>query len=95
MASSGKLRLGEIVPTLCRALGAYAAGADDEAVRLLDQAMPDLPKVAGSHAQREVFEDTLIACCLRSGKRDRAHALLTQRLARRPRPLDKAWLAQV
>lgn len=94
LAASGKLRQGEIVPTLCRALGAYTAGADDEAIRLLDRAMPDLPRVAGSHAQREVFEDTLIAACLRSGRRDRARELLTRRLARRPRPQDKTWLAR-
>jgi tetratricopeptide (TPR) repeat protein len=94
LAASGKLRQGEIVPALCRALGAYATGADDEAIQLLDRAMADLPRVAGSHAQREVFEDTLIVACLRSGRRDRARKLITQRLARRPRPQDKVWLAK-
>jgi tetratricopeptide (TPR) repeat protein len=94
LAASGRLRQGEVVPTLCRALGAYAQGADDEAIRLLDQAMADLPRVAGSHTQREVFEDTLIAACLRSGQGERARALLSRRLERRPRRLDAAWLAR-
>lgn len=94
LAGSGKLRQGDIVPALCRALGAYATGADDEAIRLLDQTMAELPRIAGSHAQREVFEDTLIAAYLRSGRQDRARDLLIRRLERRPRPLDTVWLAR-
>lgn len=90
--ASGKLRQGEIVPALCRALGAYVRGEDAEVIRLIDGALPELPRVAGSHAQREVFEDTLISACLRAKRTDRARELLTRRLARRPRRQDAKWL---
>jgi hypothetical protein len=55
--------------------------------------MPDLTRVAGSHAQREVFEDTLIAAWLGCGRGDRARSLLANRLARRPRAQDTVWMA--
>jgi hypothetical protein len=81
-----------VVPTICRSLGAYARGEYSEAATLLDRAMPDLTRIAGSHAQREVFEDTLIAACLQSGKHARAREVLTARLGRRPRAQDRSWL---
>jgi Tfp pilus assembly protein PilF len=93
-AEEGKLPQGQVVPTLCRGLGAYARGEYAEAAMLLDAATPDLTRIAGSHAQREVFEDTLIAACLRSGRLARARALLTARLKRRPRARDRAWLGR-
>jgi tetratricopeptide (TPR) repeat protein len=91
--ADGKLPQGRVVPTLCRGLGAFARGEDAEAADLLEAAMPDLTRVAGSHAQREVFEDTLIAALLGCGRFERARRLLDQRLARRPRAQDAAWLA--
>jgi len=90
--AAGKLPQGRLIPDLCRALGAFAAGEDAKAIELLDRSMPELKRVAGSHAQREIFEDTLILACLRAGKAPRARQLLEARLKRRPRPLDRAWL---
>ena len=43
-------------------------------------------EVGGSHAQREVFHDTLLAAALRADLEDRAAALLQRRLAKRPNP---------
>jgi hypothetical protein len=91
-ADEGTLPQGQVVPTICRSLGAYARGEYSEAATLLDRAMPDLTRIAGSHAQREVFEDTLIAACLQSGKHARAREVLTARLGRRPRAQDRSWL---
>jgi tetratricopeptide (TPR) repeat protein len=90
--AAGKLPQGGVVPALCRGLGAYARGEYQEAATVLDAAMADLTRVAGSHAQREVFEDTLIAACLKCGRVDRARRLLAARLGRRPRVRDSAWL---
>lgn len=90
--AEGKLPQGAVVPALCRGLGAYARGEYQEAATLLDAAMADLTRVAGSHAQREVFEDTLIAACLKCGRVDRVRRLLAARLERRPRARDSAWL---
>jgi hypothetical protein len=56
--------------------------------------LPELARIGGSHAQREVFEDTHIVACLRAGERDRAAERLTARLARRPSSRDECWLAE-
>lgn len=92
LVADGKLPQGAIVPLLCRALGAYADGDFDEAARLLEDASGDMARIAGSHAQREVFEDTLIAALMRAGRGARAREILEQRLARRPRAQDRRWL---
>ncbi len=91
----GRLPQGRVVPLLCRGLAAFARGDAAEAADLLAAAMPDLTRVAGSHAQREVFEDTLIAAWLGCGNQERARALLAERLTRRPRAQDAAWMAEV
>jgi len=88
----GKLPQGAVISALCRGLGAYARGDYEEAATVLDKGMADLTRVAGSHAQREVFEDTLIAACLKCGRAERARRLLAVRLDRRPRAQDSVWL---
>lgn len=65
---------GKVVPTLCRALAAYAKQDWPRAIDLLEAAMPDLPRVGGSNAQRDVFLLTLIAACRRAGQPQRAAA---------------------
>jgi hypothetical protein len=52
-----------------------------------------LPRIGGSHAQREVVEDTLIVAFLGSGQSGKAARLLRSRLARRPSARDEGWLA--
>jgi hypothetical protein len=91
--SEGELPPGAVIPALCRAIAAYSRGDDAESIALLETALPELPRIGGSHAQREVFEDTLIAACLRARRNQRARALLESRLARRPRSQDRRWLA--
>jgi len=92
LVADDKLPQGPIVPLLCRALDAYAQGDFAAAARLLQEARGDFARMAGSHAQREFFDDTLIAALLRQGERARARELLQQRLARRPRQQDVRWL---
>jgi hypothetical protein len=89
----GKLPPGRVVATLCRGLAAFARGDFREAARELEQALPELPRIGGSHAQRELFEETFIAACLRAGLEEKAAALLRARLARRPSARDWRWLA--
>lgn len=81
------------MPMLCRGLIAYAAGDLAEAIAALEAALSELPRVGGSHAQRELYEDTLIAALLAAGRPQRARVLLAARLSRRPRARDSAWLA--
>jgi tetratricopeptide (TPR) repeat protein len=92
LAGAGRLPSGETAPVLCAAVAAFARGNPDEAAHILEDARPDLPRIGGSHAQREVFEDTLIVADIRAGRRDEALLLLRARLARRPSRRDREWL---
>lgn len=69
--------------------GDYSAASD----RLL-AIEHDVPLVGGSHAQREIFEDTLIETLIRAGRTEDASTRLRARLERRPSALDEAWLAR-
>ena len=60
LARDGRLPSGNVAPALCAGAAALARGANAEAARLLEAALADLPRIGGSHAQREVFEDSLI-----------------------------------
>jgi hypothetical protein len=93
MAAAGRLPAGEVTPALCAGVAAFAEGRYADAARLLAAALPELDRVGGSHAQRELFADTLIAARLRAGEPERAAELLRARLDRRPSSRDAAWLA--
>jgi hypothetical protein len=58
---------------------------------LLEPAMSELVRIGGSHAQRELWEDTLIVACLRGGHADKAAKLISARLERRPSARDEVW----
>ncbi len=89
----GKLPQGPVLASLCRGVAAFARGDYCDAARELENALPELPRIGGSHAQRELFEDTVIAACLRAGLAQNAAARLRARLARRPSARDARWLA--
>jgi hypothetical protein len=84
----------DIVAPIVRALIATLTDRPDEAVRILDDVMADLPRVGGSNAQREVVEDTLLYAYVESGQSDKARPLLEARLQRRPHVLDSRLLAR-
>jgi hypothetical protein len=92
--AAGRSPQGAVVPALCAGAAAFARGNDDEAVARLGAALPELARVGGSHAQREVFEDTYIVACLRAGEHAKAVSRLNARLARRPSARDQRWLAE-
>jgi hypothetical protein len=76
---------------ICRGIRAFAAGDNDEAIRLLEPVMSELVRFGGSHAQRELWEDTLIVAYLRAGYGNKAAELISTRLDRRPSARDTAW----
>lgn len=91
---AGRLPQGSVVPELCAGAAAFARGDYAEAVEGLASALPELDRIGGSHAQREVFEDTYIVACLRGGELSKAAERLRSRLTRRPSARDERWLAQ-
>ena len=60
----------------------------------MEPIVPRLARIGGSHAQREVFEDTYLEGCLRAEQYDKAEAVLTQRLRRRASVRDMIWLGR-
>lgn len=77
--------LGEVVVPLLEGLHAFARGDYATAVARIEHVDARIVEVGGSHAQREVFHDTLLAAALRGGQ-PRAVQLLERRLAKRPNP---------
>jgi tetratricopeptide (TPR) repeat protein len=84
----------EVVLPLARGLEAFGQGSYQDAIRWLEPLDGQLVRVGGSHAQWEVFEDTLLQAYLRAGQFERAEALLRRRLARRSSARDVVWLEQ-
>jgi len=70
---------------LLEAFAAFAAGHPDRAIDLLIDIRPRANAVGGSHAQRDVIDLTLIAAAARGGDDSLARALVTERIARKPR----------
>ena len=98
-AGKGEALAAEVMVPLLRGLGAFAQGAYDQALGFLEPVfgaahLGQLVRIGGSHAQREVLEDTLIVAYLRTQRFDKAEHLLRTRLKRRSSPRDLFWLAQ-
>lgn len=93
-AADGKLAPGLPMIDICRGIRAFAAGDHHGAIGILEPVMPEVTRFGGSHAQRELWEDTLIVAYLRGGYGDKAAGLIASRLDRRPSARDEAWAQQ-
>jgi len=93
-AAEGKLAPGRSAIDICRGIKAFADGDHDGAIRLLEPVMADVVRIGGSHAQRELWEDTLIVAYLRGGYAEKAAGLISARLDRRPSARDETWSRQ-
>jgi hypothetical protein len=91
--SDGKLAAGPVVPQICRAVRAFAAGDARGCVAHLEPVLGDVVRIGGSHAQREIIEDTFIVALIRAGELPRAREQLDRRLHRRPSLRDARWRA--
>jgi hypothetical protein len=91
--AEGKLPAGAVVPAIFRALAAFADGDYASCVQTLTPVLNEVVRIGGSHAQRELIEDTYIVALMRSGDLPRARTLLDARLHRRPSLRDRRWQA--
>lgn len=91
--SKGKLPAGSVVPETCRAVRAFADQDYQACATILEPVAADVVRIGGSHAQREMIEDTLLIALMKSGQAAKARRLLDQRLHRRPSVRDTQWLA--
>lgn len=76
--------MAELGAAVCEAV---LADRERRFARVIDLLLPlrdTLVRIGGSHAQRDVFEQKLIAACLAEGRHEPARDLLTERLHRRP-----------
>ena len=93
-AADGKLAPGRAAIELCRGIRSFAEGDNAGAVRFLEPAISELARIGGSHAQRELWEDTLIVAYLRAGHGDKAAGRISARLDRRPSAREKPGRAR-
>ena len=91
--AQGKLAPGTVVPTICRAMRAFADGDYAACVGALRPAADEVVRIGGSHAQRELIEDTLLVALMKCGESGEALRLLDARLHRRPSRRDARWRA--
>lgn len=74
----------EVGLPVARAMLAHAEGRDEDAVAELWSVRRIVHRFGGSHAQRDVVEQTLVDAAVGAGQADLAAALLRERLNRRP-----------
>jgi hypothetical protein len=82
--ADGRLPAGSVLPIVAEAFGAFARGEWESVIRLLTPEVERFVRVGGSRAQRDLFENTLLAAYFRAGRSAEATALLERRLDRRP-----------
>jgi len=79
--------------TVRDALAAFAEEDYGTCAQTLASVLGEVVRIGGSHAQRELIEDTFVVALMRSGDLPRARALLDARLHRRPSLRDTRWRA--
>ncbi len=63
--ADGKLLAGSVVPNICRAMRAFAGEDYAACVAQLEGVLGEVVRIGGSHAQREIIEDTFIVALIR------------------------------
>ena len=83
---------GTVALPMVLGVAAFAAGDHAGALRHLEPVEREFHRVGGSHAQWELFEETMVVCYLRLERYDDALRLVGRRLQRRASPRDRRWL---
>lgn len=82
--AEGRLPSGTALPRVAEAFGCFARGDYDGAIARLEPVVDQFVRIGGSRAQRDLFENTLLAAYWRSGRASSAAGLLERRLDRCP-----------
>ena len=85
----------EVVEPLCGGLAALVEGDPDRAIPALAVAVRGADRLGGSAAQQEVVLETLVHALVVAGRTSAACGLISERLDRRPSPVDRRRLAQL
>ncbi|HUG37973.1 MAG TPA: hypothetical protein VML54_13535 [Candidatus Limnocylindrales bacterium] len=73
---------------------AFVAGDHAGALAHFEPVEKEMHRVGGSHAQWELFEETMVVSYLKLGRQKDAERLLRRRIAHRPSPRDLVWLGE-
>lgn len=93
LAAKGNLAA-EVGLPLVEGVAAFASGDHAGALRHFEPVEADIHRMGGSHAQWEIFEETMVVAYLRLGRHEEAARLLRRRLGRRASQRDARWLAE-
>ena len=94
-ADGGDLFIKDVVLPLTQGIDAFGREDYTDAVRYFEPVFPQLVRVGGSHAQREVFEDTFLEAFIRAEQWEKAESMLSERLQRRDSVRDTFWSGRV
>ena len=83
---------GTVALPMVQGTAAFVAGDHAGALAHLEPVEGEFHRVGGSHAQWELFEETMVVCYLALERYDDALRLVRRRLQRRASPRDLGWL---
>lgn len=92
-AGSGDILAQEVALPLVLGIEAFGRGAYDDTIRYIEPITDDIVRIAGSQAQRRIFEETLLRAYMLAGRYEQAERVLRQRLEHRHSGRDFFWLA--
>jgi hypothetical protein len=81
-----------VAHSLVQGIAAFAAGDHTGALGHFESVEAEVHRIGGSHAQWEIFEETMVACYFALERYDDALRLVRRRLERRASPPDLRWL---
>jgi predicted Zn-dependent protease len=93
LEAAGRQPAGPVVAALVEAVSSFVRGNWARTIALIEPVTDEIVRVGGSHAQRDLVENTLLDAYERDGRPEAAAALLRRRLERRPCPAETARLA--
>jgi hypothetical protein len=86
----------EVGLPLMRGLVALAHGDADGAAELIYPVRALAARFGGSHAQRDLVDQTLLAAAAQGGRRDIGRALINERSMAKPvTPLTRHWIERL
>jgi hypothetical protein len=91
--TAGAPGVAEVLPAVATAFADLLEDSPSSAADALLGVLAHGGRLGGSHAQREVLEDTLLAALVRAGRTEEAARALMRRLDRRPSATDSLRLA--
>ncbi len=84
----GRLPAGTVGATLSRAYGHFASEQWGDAIEVLEGILPEVVRIGGSRAQRDLMTNTLLAAYIKDARPDEAQSLLNRLEDRQPsRPI--------